>query len=116
MNTMYSFKMKKAPADAYSDLRELLPQGSKVYVIQRHVSRSGMTRYLSLYIINEDGAFQQITGLVAALKGVRVYEWAGTHFALRVQGAGMDMHFHEVYGLSRRLHGGDGYALKAVTL
>lgn len=112
---MYSFKPTRTPDEAYTRLQELLSRDTEVYVIQRHVSRSGLTRYLSLFIV-EDGRMRQITGLVAALTSERVYEYGGQWFTLKVSGTGMDMHFHTVYSLSRRIHGGDGYALNVVSL
>lgn len=101
-----------SPDAAKRDLLDLIEADSPVYVINRHVSRSGMTRHLSLYV-NEDGAMRDITSRAAAVLGWRLHV---ERHALIVGGCGMDMHFHTVYSLARALFGGDGYELTHVTL
>lgn len=91
-------------ADAIAELRRLLPPGSTACTILRHVSRSGMARDISV-VVGEpsdlDGV-RNVTYLVAAALGENVRN-AGGHNAIRVGGAGMDMGFHLIYGLSRTL-------------
>ena len=73
---------------------------STVWVCQNHVSPSGMTRGLNLYIVSKDRRLHCITASVAkVLKWPYVYKrgW------LRVKGCGMDMHFYTVYTLARTL-------------
>lgn len=84
--------------EAQEELRTILAPGDAVGVIQRHVSRSGMMRYLSLRVI--DG--RDITRLAALAMGEKVHEYGG-HSVIKVSGCGMDMHFHTVYGLARTL-------------
>lgn len=88
-----------------------LDKDSTICVIQRHVSRSGMTRYLSLFL-QTNGEIRDITDHAAALIGAQVHR---ERHALIVGGVGMDMHFHTVYRLSLILFG-DGYALTHRTL
>ena len=110
------------------DLRKMLKPGSNVYCILRHVSSSGMSRRISLAVV-ENGAIVSIDWLVQhVLSGVRQSGKEG----LTVSGCGMDMGFHLVYGLGKALwptgtpepHGmrngepdsDGGYALKSVWL
>lgn len=89
---------QQAQREAQDELREILSPGDTVGVIQRHVSRSGMMRYLSLRVT--DG--RDITRLAALAMGEKVHEHGG-HSVIKVSGCGMDMHFHTVYGLARTL-------------
>lgn len=87
-----------------------------VYVIQRHVSRSGMLRRLSLFVI-VDGDLRDVTYWAAAALGRKLTTDRFGDWTLTVTGAGMDMHFHTVYQLSRALFtdvtdGNAGYVLQ----
>lgn len=93
-------------------LRKICPPGTTVYTVLRHVSRSGMMREISLYVIRK-GELRSITWDAArALKNP--INRGHSFWALRVSGAGMDMGFHVVNSLSYALHGykskGDGAA------
>lgn len=81
------------------ELRALLPPGSTVYTILRHVSQSGMSRDISLVVHTPTG-IRNITRLAAEANGYRIMRNGG----LRVGGCGMDMGFHVVYGLSYALY------------
>lgn len=99
--------------EARNYLRSILPPGSTVLVNQRHVSRSGMMRHLSLGAII-DGEYRGITwtvyrAMIGADSGIT------DRGELKVGGCGMDMHFHTVYSLSKTIHN-DGYALKHRTI
>lgn len=83
--------------EAREELRQILSVGDTVDVIQRHVSQSGMMRYLSLRAGDRD-----ITSLAGKAMAEKVYDYHG-HWALKVGGCGMDMHFATVYNLSRAL-------------
>lgn len=87
--------------EARAELRKLLPVGSTVYVIQRSVSSTGMSRHLSLFVKGRDG-LRNITWLAARAMGERVHESTG-YQTIRVTGCGMDMHFHTVYSLARAI-------------
>jgi len=87
--------------EAIADLRAMLTDPNPtVYVMTRHVARSGMTRWIDLYTIatDRDGRpyLARITWSVARALG---WTYDGRHDALKVHGAGMDMHFHTVYEL-----------------
>ena len=86
------------------ELRELLPEGSTVYTCLRRVSSSGMSRQISVHII-EDACtarprLRDITGFVA---GALDNPMARDRDALQVSGCGMDMGFHVVNSLEYAL-------------
>lgn len=97
-------------ASAIVYLRKLLKPGDTVYTVLKHVSRSGMSRNIDLYVVSEE----------------RRIVWIGAQVghAIGSPQSEMDMGFHVVYTLSRVLfpegsseaiqtHNGDGgYALK----
>lgn len=97
---------------AIEELCDIFPAGSTAYVVQRHVSQSGMMRRLSVLSV-QDGEIRNVTYLVARAMGRKLDR--DPHFAIRVNGAGMDMHFALVYDLSRVLYS-DGYALTHRTI
>lgn len=113
-----SYIKTDAQREAVDHLRELLPPGTVVHTILRHVSRSGMSRRISAVVIESNGSTSSLDGLIARtglFKGPR--SWSDPE-GLRVGGAGMDMGFHLVYSLSRMLYpkgyacnGSDGYTL-----
>lgn len=97
---------------AHARLAELLTPDTLVYTTLRHVSTSGMTRWITPWIIVDGKPFDLSWLIVQAGWGKETR----THDGLKVEGCGMDMGFHLVYTLSRRLHGGPntdgGYALR----
>jgi len=86
-------------ANAEKVLRETIKPGDTVFTILRHVSASGMSRSISLVVTRADGIFD-ITYFVARFLGDNLDQKRG---GIKVGGCGMDMGFHLVYGLSRRL-------------
>ena len=86
-------------AEAVERLREWLKPGDEVYTILRHVSRSGMSRSISLVIGSEDGP-SDISYLAARALGDKVDE---RHGGVKIGGCGMDMGFALVYNLSAAL-------------
>lgn len=123
-------KRNAAQAEARSQLLKMLRPGDTVYTILRHVSSSGMTRDISLVILQRGGRGQPATirnidYYAATLMG---YTRRSSGEGIRVGGCGMDMGFHLVYNLghsmwpngTRKPHGtrngepdtDGGYALK----
>ncbi len=99
---------------AREDLRELFAKQKDptVYTVLRHVSASGMSRDISLLVVDGE-RLRNITYLAAQAMGGKVREVRG-HWAIRVGGCGMDMGFHLVYGLSSAVYGHEndgGYTL-----
>lgn len=93
-------------AEAIESLRETFPVGSTVPTVLRHVSRSGMSRSISV-LVAEGGEISDISWQVARA-GIGRFDQR--HGGIVVNGAGMDMGFDIAYRLSLTLHG-DGYAL-----
>lgn len=81
-------------------LRGLLAPGDTVHTVLRHVSASGMTRWLDLYVIR-DNELRRITWNVCKTVGM---PYSTRYEALKVEGCGMDMGFHVVYELSHELY------------
>lgn len=80
-------------------LSGLLSPGDTVYTTVKHVSRSGMSRVISVTVIR-DNEPQDITAAVAALTGQTMDR---DRWGVKVSGCGMDMTFWLVYELSRAL-------------
>jgi hypothetical protein len=83
--------------EAIKELKRLVKVGDKVYTQLNHVSRSGMSRAISLKIIKNNEA-RDITYLVGKALD---YSMHRTKDGLSVGGCGMDMGFHLVYGMGR---------------
>lgn len=103
--------------EAFDKLKELLKPGQTVYTNVNTVSRSGMSRNISAYIVHE-GKVLDISWIINRLNGKAIPEQGG----VKMGGCGMDMGFALVYGLSRTLwhegyrcngehHRDGGYAL-----
>jgi hypothetical protein len=80
-------------------LLDILKQGDTVYCVLRSVSKSGMSRRIDFYVIKDNRPIW-LTGHMAVLSD-RDAQTCGK--GMRVDGGGMDMGFHEVYNLARRL-------------
>ena len=94
-------------------LRALCPPGATVYTVLRHVSRSGMDRVISCFVMGKDHKGECVLYWVPSSRIARVLGsgWRddpkrdGTHVA----GVGMDMGWHLVYTLSIALYGKGKY-------
>jgi hypothetical protein len=87
--------------EAIARLHEWLKPGDTVYTIVRHVSRSGMSRDISVVVMTPDGPIHP-NWAVARATGMRLVTTGG-HDAIRIGGCGMDMGFALVYELGARL-------------
>lgn len=87
--------------DALDQLRRELKPGTTVHTILRHVSRSGMSRSISAVVISKRGEVHTLDYLIARAGLGKVDQRNG---GIRIGGAGMDMGFALVYGLSRALY------------
>lgn len=92
--------------EAIAKLENMLPVGTEVYTIVRHVSSSGMSRRISAFIVEEG----KIRDLDFMLIKAGIAKRRGDKEGLYIQGCGMDMCFALVYGIASVVHG-DGYAL-----
>lgn len=102
------FAPAKPATDAADELRAIFPPGSTARTILRHVSKSGMTRWIS--VMDADG--ESVTWLVAAAMGEKIHERGG-HHTIKVTGCGMDQGFSLVYNLAAVLYR-DGYPCQIV--
>lgn len=92
-------------AEAMDSLRRWMPKGTRVYTILRHVSRSGMSRDISLVVFPEGAKYPiHPNYAVAKALGWRLVTRNGSD-AIRVGGCGMDMGFHLVHSISSALYG-----------
>lgn len=105
---------------AKASLLAILGEARTMYTKVERVSRSGMTRVISCYVVGADGEIRDVSGYVADVVGWPRGKQARSSWPLgvKVEGCGMDMGFHLVYSLSRYLfpsseEGKDGgYTLK----
>ncbi|HXK18132.1 MAG TPA: hypothetical protein VNG33_10040 [Polyangiaceae bacterium] len=88
--------------DAIKQLREVIKPGETLYTVLRHVSRSGMSRSISVMQVKRNGEIRDWTTLVAKAIGEKIDR---THDGIKIGGAGMDMGFEVVYRLSSTLYG-----------
>lgn len=90
-------------AEAIIHLSSLLAPNDTVYTVLRHVSRSGMSRNIDLYMMR-DGQPEWITAYVGHALGTPQSRknWEKSQ-GLTVGGCGMDMGFSLVYNLGRVL-------------
>jgi hypothetical protein len=89
-----------AQEQARDDLRKIIPPGSTVTCILRHVSRSGMFRIIALCVC-DNGEPRDISSLAAKATGIG---YDDNRYGLKMGGCGMDMGFAAVYDLSRALY------------
>lgn len=97
------------PTESIKELRKLLPRGSTVYTIVRHVSSSGMFRIIDMFIVRKNRV-QMISPSLLREVGFP-YKKDKRVDGYRISGVGMDMGFSMVYTLSIKVWK-DGYALK----
>lgn len=93
--------------DVITALKVALKKGTVVYTVLRHVSASGMSRSIDLYVIEGNRPIRLTWSIAIALR----WSYDRRHEALKVEGAGMDMGFHAVYCLSALILG-EGDALE----
>lgn len=92
--------------EAISTLKDLVPQGSTVWCVLEHVSQSGMTRDIKLFVIRDNDLWH----LSYYVEQAGLYKRAKGRDGVRIGGCGMDMGFAIVYDLAMTLYG-DGYCL-----
>lgn len=90
-----------ARADACAKLREWLKPGDTVYTILRHVSRSGMSRDVSV-VVFRGGSDLHPNWLVSQATGTR-FKRGGMRDALTIGGCGFDAGHELVYNLASYL-------------
>ena len=86
---------KTAQAEARDYLLEMVKPGTIVYTSLRHVSASGMTRWIDVYVA-DGGTIRNITGHVCDAADMT---YCTRRHSLKIGGCGMDMGFQVVYNL-----------------
>lgn len=89
---------KQEREEALERLRKWIKPGDTLYTVLRHVSPSGMSRRIDVYLI-EDNEPRFLSGNISKVLGYRLHDKGG----LVVNGCGMDMGFEVVYNLGRTL-------------
>lgn len=89
---------KEEVATARARLLDILRPGDTVYTVLNSVSRSGMSRDITMYKIGPDGK-SWLSGYASKMLGEALTQRDG----IKVQGCGMDMGFELVYRLGRAL-------------
>lgn len=87
--------------EAIDQLKRYLKPGTTVYTILRHVASSGMTRWIDLYVF-ENNEPRRLTWNACLSTG---YTYDRKREALKIGGCGMDMGFAVVYDLSKTVLG-----------
>lgn len=85
--------------DAVRWLCDVLSPGDTVYTVLRHVSSSGLTRAISLFVARNDEILD-ISYFAAKALGLPLDR---RHGGVRISGCGMDMGFELVHSLGRLL-------------
>lgn len=88
--------------EAIKRLNEYLKPGSNVYTILRHVSKSGMSRSISIVCVDRET--NEIISLDYFAHIVLDRKIDRNNGGLKIQGAGMDMGFALVYDLGRVMY------------
>ena len=93
---------------AIDTLRESLPEGSTLFVIERGRTKSGMSADLSIIMIHTS-ADEEPSNTVYSYNAAKALGWryvdGSGHDAVRVTGYGMDRAAHLIETLSYKLHG-----------
>lgn len=112
----------KNHSDLHTSLRKMFPIGSRIPMDVVSVSRSGMSRKIAVYHVNDNREIVNVSREVAELLG---YSFDRNTWAIKINGCGMDMCFAIAYALGQELYDGSrskklqrnlnphpGYALK----
>lgn len=94
---------KMQSVEALDHLHKFIKPGTTIYTVLRHVSRSGMSRNIDLYLIHQ-GEPMWISAYVGKAIGrpQSRKNWERSQ-GLTVGGCGMDMGFELVYSLGRAM-------------
>jgi hypothetical protein len=90
-------KIERERDEAISELRKIMLPGDTLYTVLRHVSRSGMSRDIDVYLMTPNG-LRYLSYWAAKATGNRM---APKGDGVRMGGCGMDMGFALVYSISR---------------
>ena len=102
---------KQQAIDMLKNIFTSMPEDQRViYCVLRSVSKSGMSRTIDFFTIDNERP-QHLSGLIKMALGYKFGKNAG----LVIGGCGMDMGFHVVYTVSSVVFGGTrgGYEIKS---
>jgi hypothetical protein len=112
MKTSTSAKKPTKPAltseqtKALEFLRQFLRKGTKVYTVLRHVSTSGTSRFIDLYVVKQNEPIRLTWSASVMLE----WTYSRQREALRINGCGTDVGFQAVHTLGEIVLG-NGNAL-----
>lgn len=98
---------KSEHEEALEYLKEQIKPGDTVYTILRHVSKSGMSRLIDLYLIKGNQPFRITCRTAEALR----VPYDRRREAVRIGGVGTDVGYATVHNLGCALFN-NGYALR----
>lgn len=81
--------------EAIEYLRKVAPPGTRIYGIEKHVSRSGMMRHIEFYAPVEGEHRTHMAWLTGYFD--TILRWGRANDGIKVGGCGMNMVFHTVY-------------------
>jgi len=84
--------------EAKEQLLKIVKPGDTIYTILKHVSKSGMSRVIDLYVMRDNEPVRISWSASKLLEG-----YDERHEGCKAGGCGMDMGFHLVYNLSHAL-------------
>jgi len=105
---------KEEKQESLERLKEWIKKGDTLHTTVRHVSRSGMMRYITTRQLKKSDhpdVEVQVSNYDYHVARVLDLPEAPNYQGVKVGGCGMDMGFHLIYTLSRELFN-DGYAIK----
>jgi energy-converting hydrogenase Eha subunit A len=91
-------------AKALEFLRRFLRKGTTIYTVLRHVSTSGTSRFIDLYVMKQNKPIR----LTWSASVILEWTYSRPREALCVNGCGTDVGFHAVYTLADIILG-NGY-------
>ncbi len=91
---------KEKQETARESLLKILKPGDTIYTITRHVSRSGMMRRISAFVVKNG----ELIDLDWQIAQTGLFKRHHTDEGLVIDGCGMDMHFHVVHMLGSALY------------
>jgi hypothetical protein len=83
-------------AKALEFLRKFLRKGATIYTVLRHVSPSGTSRFIDLYVVKQNEPIRLTWSASVMLE----WTYSRQREALRVNGCGTDVGFQAVYTLA----------------
>lgn len=87
--------------DAKTTVAETIKPGATVYTLIRHVSKSGMSRVIDVFVIQDakDGSGPYLRRFSWSAAVALGWSYDRRHEGVKVSGCGMDMAFHLVSSL-----------------